>query len=226
MSDDNRDETKLLLAILGTESLVNAITHKATPSSVAEKERAPTALAMSNHSWRLDAPLRQMGELIFSGFENNDDKALIHGRILDAVTDEPIPSAELYVCQTAPNGAYERQDSMQPNMNLSGRFVTGDDGRYSFHCLRPTDYPVPDDGPTGRVLKLLDRCPWLPAHVHFSITAKGHRKLVTQIFDRRSEHVGGDAAFAVEEGLVVDFVQTVEGTSGQVIWVLEYDFRL
>jgi len=39
-------------------------------------------------------------------------------------------------------GLYEQQDPDQRDLNLRGQFVTDEDGKYSFYCLRPTPYPV------------------------------------------------------------------------------------
>ncbi len=30
---------------------------------------------------------------------------------------------------------------------------------------------IPDDGPSGKLLKLLDRHEWRPAHIHFIVSA-------------------------------------------------------
>lgn len=109
-------------------------------------------------------------------------------------------------------------------MNLRGRFTTGPDGSYHFYCLRPTKYPIPYDGPAGDILQLLDRHPWRPSHIHFIISGEGYKPLVTQIFDRKSDHVDNDVAFAVKESLVVDFVPQ-EGDP-KASFDLEYDFKL
>ena len=42
---------------------------------------------------------------------------------------------------------YEQQDDKQVEHNLRGKFITDDQGRYSFYCLRPTPYPVSDKFP-------------------------------------------------------------------------------
>lgn len=220
MSDDKRNETQLLLAILGAESLVDEISFKLADDAV----DAPTATAILGPFWRKDAPVRQMGDSIVSGFEDSGDHALLHGRVMDSATGKPIEDAELDVWETAPNGLYEQQDPGQPDMNLRGRFTTGPDGRYSFYCLRPTKYPIPDDGPAGRILQLLDRHPWRPAHVHFIVSAKGYRPLVTQIFDSGSEFVRDDVAFAVKGSLVVEFVRRTG--DARAAWEVEYDFKL
>jgi catechol 1,2-dioxygenase len=89
---------------------------------------------------------------------------------LDYRTRKPIEGAELDVWHTAPNGLYEQQDPDQPDMNLRGRFTTGKDGKYNFYCLRPTSYPIPYDGPAGKLLQLLDRHPMRPGHIHFIVS--------------------------------------------------------
>lgn len=223
MSDDQRNETQLLLANLGAESLVEETTH--SPA---------TAPAILGPSWRNDAPRRAMGDTIAAGVAATDDRALVRGRVLDAVTGAPVPHAELDVRQPAPRGLDEQQapQQQQPDTQLRGRFTTGADGGYRFYCLRPTGYPIPIDGPAGEVLRLLDRHPWRPAHIRFFVTAAGYKPLLTRILDREGEFVGagGNVALAVEEGSVVDFAPVeVEGEGGQgpaARFELEYDFRL
>lgn len=85
-------------------------------------------------------------------------------------------------------GLYEQQDADQVDHNLRGAFTTDADGRYSFYCLRPTPYPVryesllkifallikilqiPGDGPAGKLLELLDRHKYRPAHLHLLVS--------------------------------------------------------
>ena len=50
-----------------------------------------------------------------------------------------------------------------------------DDGSYAFRAVRPVPYPIPDDGPVGRMLAATGRHPWRPAHVHMIVRAPGHR---------------------------------------------------
>lgn len=40
------------------------------------------------------------------------------------------------------SGLYEQQDDEQVEHNLSGKFITNEEGKYAFYCLRPTPYPV------------------------------------------------------------------------------------
>ncbi|KAF2219801.1 Intradiol ring-cleavage dioxygenase [Elsinoe ampelina] len=220
MSDEKRNEGQLMCDVLGIESLVDEITYKVATDA----PDLPTATAILGPFWRKDAPKRAMGDSIIIGGIEKGDYTLMSGEITDFVTGKPIEGAEVDVWHTAPNGLYEQQDPDQPDMNLRGRFTTGADGKYSFYCLRPTSYPIPFDGPSGTLLKLLDRHPMRPAHIHFIVSAPGYKPLVTQIFDRRDEYITNDSVFAVKDSLVVDFVPFKGDPKAD--FKLDYDFRL
>lgn len=70
----------------------------------------------------------------------------MHGRVMDFSTQKSLAGATVEVWQASTNGLYEQQDPKQTEFNLRGKFQTDKEGRYSFYCLRPTPYPVPDDG--------------------------------------------------------------------------------
>lgn len=78
-------------------------------------------------------------------------------------------------------GFYEQQDPQQPEYNNRGLFSSDAEGKYSVRCLVPTPYPIPFDSGAGDILKLLDRSPMRPAHIHFLIKAKGYKTLITQV---------------------------------------------
>ncbi len=165
-----------------------------------------------------------MGDSIIMNSIPEGDHTFLHGKIIDYVTGKPLEGAEVDVWHTAPNGLYEQQDPDQPDMNLRGRFITGADGDFGFYCLRPTSYPVPNDGPAGKLLEILDRHPMRPAHIHFIVSAPGYKPLVTQIFDRRDEHITNDSVFAVKDSLIVDFAPRKGDNKAQ--FELKYDFKL
>jgi catechol 1,2-dioxygenase len=219
MSDDRRNESQLLCDILGLESLVDEITYKLA----SDAPDAPTATAILGPFWRKDAPKRKMDDCIVANTDEGDN-TYMHGSVTDYRTGEPIEGAELDVWHTAPNGLYEQQDPNQPDFNLRGRFTTGKDGAYSFYCLRPTSYPIPYDGPAGKLLQLLDRHPYRPAHIHFIISAPGYKPIVTQIFDRQDKYISNDAVFAVKDSLIVDFIPYEGDPKAQ--FELPYNFRL
>lgn len=104
----------------------------------------------------------------------------MYGTVTDAATGKPLAGATIDVWQASTNGMYEQQDDNQVDHNLRGKFITDDKGEYAWYCLRPTPYPVPDDGPAGKILQLLDRHPYRPAHLHL---------IVSSLFRHQSEPV-------------------------------------
>ncbi|KAK9423035.1 putative Intradiol ring-cleavage dioxygenase [Seiridium unicorne] len=230
ISDGKRNETQLVCDVLGLESLVDEITSKI----LQQQGSTATPSAVLGPFYREDAPILHNGSSIVAstGVTEWDAAAaemLTHlsGRVLSTATGQPIPNAIVDAWEAGPNGMYEQQDPGQPDMNLRGRFRTDEQGRYSMICLRPTAYPIPFDGPAGRLLKLLDRHPYRPAHVHFIVSADGHRPLTTQIFDSEDKYTKDDAVFAVKKELLVTFKEAKAAHAGDgVKWELEYDFHL
>jgi catechol 1,2-dioxygenase len=226
MSSSSRNETQLICDILGLESLIDENTfHQLNHSS----SDSATASAILGPFWRANAPFLPMNTSIVHSLPpscpaKTTDHAYLSGHVLSATTSAPIANATLDIWHTAPNGLYEQQDSDQVDMNLRGRFVTAADGKYGIYCLRPASYPIPCDGPAGKLLQLLDRHPMRPAHIHFIVSAPGFKTLTTQIFDRRDKHITDDAVFAVKESLICDFLPR-EGDP-KASFQLEYDFRL
>lgn len=220
MSDEKRNEGQLMCDILGIESLVDEITY----TLASDAKDAPTATAILGPFWRKDAPIRKMGDSIVLNEIPDGDHSLLFGQVTDFATGKPIEGAEVDVWHTAPNGLYEQQDENQPDMNLRGRFLTAKDGNFNFYALRPTSYPIPYDGPAGKLLNLLDRHPMRPAHIHFIVSAEGYKPLVTQVFDRRDKHITNDSVFAVKDSLVVEFKPRSGDPKAQ--FELEYNFRL
>ncbi|KAK1598688.1 dioxygenase [Colletotrichum navitas] len=227
MSNDTRNETQLLCDILGLESLVDEITAQQLQlKTTSSLETSPTSSAVLGPFYRYDAPILPNGSSIVSSLDSPDyQEAFTHlyGRVLDQ-HGQPVKNATVDIWHAAPNGMYEQQDASQPDMDLRGRFRTDGEGRYSLYCLKPVPYPVPDDGPGGRLLKLLDRHPYRPAHLHFIVSADGYRPVTTQLFDKEGEYLEDDSVFAVKEDLVVEYKPS--GPDSKARWTLEYDFVL
>lgn len=119
---------------------------------------------------------------------------------------EPLPGALVEVWHANSHGRYENQDpDNQPEHNLRGRFTTDEQGRFEFRTIRPAGYSLPDDGPVGRLAHRLGLSLDRPAHIHFAVSAPGHRRLVTAIFDKDDPAITCDALFAVKPRLIADF---------------------
>ncbi len=91
--------------------------------------------------------------------------------------------------------------------HLRGRYLTRDDGTYAFVAVRPVPYPIPDDGPVGRMLAASGRHPWRPAHIHMIVRAPGFKTVTTHVFDAVSDYLDSDTVFAVKHGLLRNFVE-------------------
>jgi len=155
----------------------------------------------------------------------------VHGHVR-SLDGRPLPGAELDVWQNGDNELYAVQDPEAPEDHLRGLFTARDDGSYGFVTVRPTPYPIPYDGPVGHMLSATGRHPWRPAHIHVIVRAPGHRSLTTHVFDRTSEHIDGDAVFAVKPSLLRELVPHPDGDPQQPPgitgkwWSLASDFVL
>lgn len=193
--DDWRQEFILLSDVLGVSMLVDAINNR-KPSGASES----TVLGPFHVP---DAPERPMGSNIC--LDGKGEQMLVKGRILD-INGKPVAGAKIDVWQTNDDGFYDvQQKGIQPDFNLRGIFRTGADGSYWFWGAKPRFYPIPDDGPVGKLLAQLGRHPFRPAHLHYIIEAEGFETLVTHIFDPDDDYIHSDAVFGVKESLMAKF---------------------
>jgi protocatechuate 3,4-dioxygenase beta subunit len=126
-------------------------------------------------------------------------------RVID-VTGEPVAGAVVDVWQSNEDGFYDVQLPELEGPVLRARFRTDPAGRLTFWSILPSEYPVPDDGPVGSMLKATGRHPYRAPHLHFMISAPGYRKLVTQLFVSGGAYLDSDTVFGVKDDRVGDFV--------------------
>lgn len=196
ITDDKRQEFILLSDTLGFSMLVDALNHSA-PGATESTVQGPF--------WVPGSPLRDYGASIAEeGAAAAGDPAWVHGRVT-STDGRPIAGAEIDVWQNAEDQLYAVQNPDAPEEHLRGRFRTREDGTYAFLAVRPTPYPIPDDGPVGRMLEATGRHPWRPAHIHLMVSAPGFRKLTTHVFDSESDYLESDAVFAVKPSLYRTF---------------------
>jgi len=94
--------------------------------------------------------------------------------------------------------------------NGRGLFRTDAEGRFRFRTVVPSHYPIPTDGPVGRLLETTGRHPYRPAHIHFIVKAAGHVPLTTHVFVAGTPYLDSDAVFAVKQSLIVDFAESTD----------------
>jgi protocatechuate 3,4-dioxygenase beta subunit len=208
--DAERQEFILLSDTLGVSMLVDAINHAGATEEVTES-------SVLGPFYRPGAPLHANGDAIFG--ESEGEPVVVGGQVSSS-DGSPIAGALVEVWQTAPNGLYYSQDPEQEEFNLCGQFHTAADGRFQFRSLLPRSYPIPADGPVGAMLRATRRNIYRPAHIHFKISAEGHRGLITELYSRGDEFLRRDPVFGVKDSLVVEYRRIDDGLC------LDYDFVL
>ena len=208
-----RQEFILLSDVLGVSMLVDAINNRRPAGATENTVFGPFHVA--------DAPIRAMGDNI--SLDGKGEPCLFEGKVID-LHGNPIEGACVDVWSDNADGFYDvQQPGIQPRWNNRGRFITGRDGAYAFRGIKPTSYPIPDDGPVGKMLALMGRHPYRPAHMHFLVTAPGFQKLVTHTFVGDDAYLESDAVFGVKQTLVAPF-ERLDGAD--TAWRSPFDFVL
>ena len=212
MCDERRQEFILLSDTLGLSMLVvameqarGAADHRPQPG-----EWAPTEATVLGPFYWEGAPALPAGANIAEGAPG--EPAWYHGRVTD-LAGKPIAHATLDVWSGDAEGFYDLQKGPDAPMQLRARFLTDADGHYSFWSIKPTDYPVPDDGPVGQMLRGMGRHPNRPGHMHTMLHAPGYQPLTTHLFVAGSPYIGSDAVFGVRDSLIVYFAGHPPGTA-------------
>ncbi len=173
-----------------------------------DSDENPTSSTILGPFWSPHAPFRENGDSIVQDPYPDGRVAMMHGVVTEAKTGNPIPNAVVDIWQASSNGEYDFQDDKQSVNNLRGKFRTNEKGEYHYYCYHPTAYSLPTDGPAGKLLKLLDRHPMRPAHIHLMVSADGFKSVTTQLFPRDDPYASTDTVFAVKDDLLLDFKPT------------------
>lgn len=138
-----------------------------------------------------------------NGSDKEADTMWLIGQVRD--TDgQPIPGAQVEIWHADSKGNYSFFDPSQADYHLRSTILADAEGRYRARSIIPSGYGCPPDSPTQQVLDLLGRHGQRPAHIHFFVSAPGHRHLTTQINLAGDKYTFDDFAFATREELVVE----------------------
>ncbi|MFC5496036.1 dioxygenase [Caenimonas terrae] len=231
MCDEKRQEFILLSDTLGISMLVVAIDQARGAAALkdAPPDQRPTEATVQGPFFWPGAPQLELGADIGAG--NPGEPAYYYGRVTDTA-GRPIGNAVMDVWSGDGEGLYDMQKGPDAGMALRAQFRTDKDGNYRFWSIKPSYYPVPDDGPVGGMLHRMGRHPNRPGHMHMMLNAPGHERLITHIFVSDSPYLDSDAVFGVRDSLVVQFADHPPGKApdGRVMSkpfsTAKYDFKL
>ena len=172
MCDEVRQEFILLSDVLGVSMLVETINNRTGGSATESTVLGPFHM--------VESPPRELGADI--ALDGKGTPCLVSGQVTGPDGD-PLRAASVDVWQANEDGFYDvQQPGLQPERNLRGLFTTDDDGRFWFRSVVPRHYPIPADGTVGGLLAATRRHPYRPAHLHFIVSAPGHRPVTTHVF--------------------------------------------
>lgn len=202
LTDDRRQEWVLLSDVLGASMQTIAINNEAYANATEATVFGPFFVDGSP-----EIPLG--GDLAGGGA---GEPCWVDGTVTD--TDgNPVAGALIEVWEADEDGFYDVQYD-DGRTAARGHLYSDDDGGYRFWALTPTPYPIPHDGPVGRLLAASGRSPMRASHLHFMVRARGKRTLVTHIFVRGDDYLTRDSVFGVKASLVKDFERQQAGTPG------------
>jgi hydroxyquinol 1,2-dioxygenase len=195
ITDDRRQEFILLSDVLGLSMQTITINHAVSGDVTESTVLGPFFVAGS--------PAIEPGGDIAGGAPG--EPCWVEGSVRDEA-GRPIAGALLEVWEADEDGFYDVQYA-QARTAARGHLRSGPDGGFRFWALTPTPYPIPADGPVGRLLAATGRSPMRAPHLHFLVSALGFRTLITHIFVA-GESLGGDSVFGVRDSLVKPFVRS------------------
>jgi hydroxyquinol 1,2-dioxygenase len=200
ITDDKRQEFILLSDVLGLSMQTIAINNEAYGNATEATVFGPFFVANS--------PEIPIGGDISGGAPG--EPCWVEGTVTDS-EGHPLAGARIEVWEADDDGLYDVQYD-DDRVAARAHLFSDADGRYSFWAITPTPYPIPHDGPVGRMLAAVGRSPMRASHLHFMVTTEGRRTLVTHIFVRGDELLGSDTVFGVKDSLVKDFQREAPGT--------------
>jgi len=145
--------------------------------------------------YRSDAPLRS--DLTYADLVGA--RIFLKGKVFKSDCVTPIPNAlvEIWHCNT--EGDYDNDSQA---FNQRGRLVTNTDGEYSFKTIIPGKYM------NGKLYR--------PAHIHYRVSAKNSKELISQIYLKGDPHIEKDP-WASKEKAKLRIIELIpEDTNGNL----------
>ncbi len=197
---NSHNEVVLMAGSLGLSSLICMLNN-------GDAGQTETQANLLGPFWRDDQPPTASGDTLVRS--PTPGPGLIVRVSIEDGNGVPVQGAEVDVWHSSPEGLYENQDQKQAEMNLRGRFVSDQNGRFDFRSVKPSGYPIPIDGPVGELVRATRRHNYRPAHLHFMIYKPSFKTLISQIYSPDDPHIDSDVQFGVTRlSLATTFAMT------------------
>jgi protocatechuate 3,4-dioxygenase beta subunit len=170
ISSDVRQEFILLSDVLGLSLLVDAINHPKPPSSTEGSVLGP----FHTH----DAPTLPSGSSMTS--DPQGEPLLVLCTVKDT-SGNPVQDVKIDIWETDSSGHYDVQHTDRDAPSERCVMRSDAEGGFWFKAIKPVSYPIPHDGPVGKLLDKLGRHCWRPAHLHFMFEKAGWDHLITWV---------------------------------------------
>lgn len=222
MCSDTRQEFILLSDTLGVSMLVDAINHRYPGDATQTTVLGPFYVE--------EAAAQPLGASIAGDAQG--EPMFVEGTVRD-LRGKPIVGALVETWHADSDGFYDVQKAWgRAALDMRARFLTDSTGAFWYRSIVPAAYPIPNDGPVGRMLDAQGRHPYRPAHVHFRVSAPGYKTLVTHVFLSGDTYLDSDVVFGVKDALIENLSPLPPGVSpaGHAVEIpsalLTYDFVL
>jgi catechol 1,2-dioxygenase len=194
----NHNEVVLMAGSLGFSALVCLLNN-------GNNGQTETTANLLGPFWRMNSPPTKSGGSIVRS--PTPGPAIFVNCWAKDQSGKPIAGAEVDIWHSSPEGFYEQQDPKQADMNLRGKFMTDNNGHFSFRSVKPAGYPIPVDGPVGDLVRATGRHNFRPAHLHFLIFKEGFKTLISQIYSNDDDKLETDVQFGVTRALIGNYIR-------------------
>lgn len=210
MCDNKRQEFILLSDTLGLSMLTVAMNN--------DKPLGCTEPTVFGPFFLEEAPRFALGDDVANGAKG--EPCMVRGTV-KSLDGTPVPNALINVWQADADGNYDVQYTHLAHPQARGILNADAEGKFHFKTILAEAYPIPSDGPVGKMLAATQNHPWRPAHLHFMIEAEGYERLITHVFREHDQYLDSDVVFGVRSSLIADWVKLPDGS-----YSLEFDFVL
>lgn len=231
--DEFRLATQTVISSIkaGEESLLFDVFWEAESTDIGNSDREGSPEAIEGPFYLAGAPSLRRPEQLPMRDNEKGETLLFVGTVRDGA-GTPLDNAELDIWHADADGLYSNIDPSVPPWNLRGRIRTDANGNFKVRTIVPPPYEIPNEGPTGQVLKLLGRHCYRPAHIHVKVRHKDFGEMTSQIYFVGDAYLESDVANAVRDGLVAPLVRHDENSEIQAeelngpFYTVTYDFAL